>query len=349
MNLYSQVETNLTSEQIICDLRSDTVTKPCANMREAMANAIVGDDVYGDDPTVNHLEATLAEMLHKEAAMFVPSGTQSNLCAIMSHCGRGEEVIVGDQYHIYIDEAAGASVLAGAALFPVALGADHSISPASVKAAIKDDDPHCPISKLLSLENTVHGEAIALSTMQAASKAGRDAGLNVHLDGARFFNAITELGCQPHELADVADTVSVCLSKGLGTPMGSVLCGPKDLIARARRHRKILGGGMRQAGFAAAAGLYALEHNISRLKDDHAHAEALSTALNKLNCGEIQQHTNMVFFTPDIEDHTKLHDHMAQFGVKLGGQNPTIRLVLHRDVDDAALETCISGFTSFFA
>lgn len=349
MNQYAQVDTGLDPTQVICDLRSDTVTRPCADMRKAMANAEVGDDVYGDDPSINRLEATLAEMLGKDAAMFLPSGTQSNLCAIMAHCGRGEEIIVGDQYHVFIDEAAGASVLAGVALFPVKLEDDHSVSPAQIKAAIKDDDPHCPVSKLLSLENTVHGRAIDLATIKESAKAGRAAGLSVHLDGARFFNAVTALRCAPSELAGIADTVSVCLSKGLGTPLGSVLVGPKDLIARARRHRKILGGGMRQAGFAAAAGLFALEHTISRLSEDHQRAEQLASVLRSLGCGTVQQDTNIVFFTPDHEDHSPLHAHLASAGVKIGGQHPTIRMVMHRDVTDAAFDTCTTAFTQFYS
>lgn len=349
MNLYSQVETELEAANTVCDLRSDTVTRPCEDMRDAMVGAVVGDDVYGEDPTVNKLEQTLAEMLGKEAGMFVPSGTQSNLCSVMAHCGRGEEAIVGDQYHVFIDEAAGASVLAGVALFPVKLEDDHSVSPKSINGAIKDDDPHCPVSKLLCLENTVHGEAIAINKMKAASEAGRNAGLNVHLDGARFFNAVTALGCEPSDLANVADTVSVCLSKGLGTPMGSVLTGPKDLIQRARRNRKILGGGMRQAGFAAAAGLYALQNNIERLQEDHDRASHLASELRKMGCGSVRQDTNMVFFTPDIENHVALHTHLAKHGVKIGGQNPTIRMVLHKDVNDPALDTLLLGFREFFA
>ena len=349
MNLYSQVETDLEAANIVCDLRSDTVTRPCADMRRAMADAKVGDDVYGEDPTINRLEQTLADMLGKEAGMFVPSGTQSNLCSVMAHCGRGEEAIVGNQYHIFIDEAAGASVLAGVALFPVNLEKDHSISAKSVKHAIKDDDPHCPVSKLLCLENTVHGEAICLTKMQAASNAGRDGGLSVHLDGARLFNATTALRCAPNELAAIADTVSVCLSKGLGTPMGSVLTGPKDLIARARRNRKILGGGMRQAGFAAAAGLFALEHNIDRLEEDHQRASHLASELRSIQNGEVRHDTNMVFFTPEIDDHVSLHTHLASHGVKIGGQNPTIRMVMHKDIDDKALDACLKGMRSYFA
>lgn len=349
MNQYSQIETGVEGFDVICDLRSDTVTQPCADMRKAMAEAVVGDDVYGDDPTVNRLEKTVAEMLGKEAGLFLPSGTQSNLCAIMAHCGRGEEVIVGDQYHVFIDEAAGASVLAGVALFPLSLEEDQSMSPDKIRSAIKDDDPHCPVSKLLSLENTVHGEAIALDRMRACAEIGRQCGLDVHLDGARFFNAITELRCAPEELAGLADTVSVCLSKGLGTPLGSVLVGPNDLIARSRRHRKILGGGMRQAGFAAAAGLFALEHNIIRLAEDHDRASALANFLDELGAGKVARHTNMVFFTPDLADHTPLHAHLAKHSVKIGSQFPTIRMVLHKDVTDAALNTCKQGFQTFFS
>lgn len=347
MNLYSQVETDLDPMQIVCDLRSDTVTKPCAGMRKAMAEAEVGDDVYGEDPTVNRLEITLAEMLGKEAGLLLSSGTQSNLCAIMAHCGRGEEVIVGDQYHVYIDEAAGASVLAGVALFPVALAQDHSISPATVDGAVKEDDPHCPVSHLLSLENTVHGRSISLETIRASAEAGRKHGLSVHLDGARFFNAITDLQCKPKDLASAADTVSVCLSKGLGAPLGTVLVGPAKLIAKARRHRKILGGGMRQAGIVAAAGIYALEHNIERLAEDHQRAETLAGVLNDLDIGSVVHDTNMVFLTPNFADHTALHASLGKQGIKIGGQNPTIRMVLHKDVSDAALQTAIEAFTAF--
>ncbi|MEM7290854.1 MAG: low-specificity L-threonine aldolase [Pseudomonadota bacterium] len=348
MNLYSQATTQFDTTDTVCDLRSDTLTRPCEAMRAAMADAEVGDDVYGEDPSINRLEANLADMLGKEAGMFVPSGTQSNLAAIMAHCGRGEEAIVGDQYHCFIDEAAGASILGSVALFPVKIEEDHSIPAETVRSAIKDDDPHCPVSKLLCLENTVHGKAIPLEKIHAASNAARENGLSVHLDGARFFNAITELGCTPGDLANTADTVSVCLSKGLGAPMGSVLTGKRDLIARARRHRKILGGSMRQAGFAAAAGLFALEHNIGRLNEDHDRAVRLAEALRALNCGKVEQHTNMVFFTPEMQDHAPMHAHLAEQGIKIGGQSPTIRMVLHKDVNDDQLGSCVKAFQTSF-
>lgn len=257
-------------------------------------------------------------------------------------------MIVGNRYHVFIDEAAGASVLAGVALFPVALRGDGSLSPQSVAAAVKDDDPHCPVSKLLSLENTVHGKAIPLQVMQEVADAARANGLNIHLDGARFFNAVTAIGCEPKELARISDSVSVCLSKGLGAPLGSVLVGSRDLIARARRHRKILGGGMRQAGIFAAAGLFALDRNIERLADDHDRAARLAAGLKALGCGEVTSETNMVFFTPEQRDHVPLHEHLERQGVRIGRQYPTIRMVLHKDVNDEALETCLGAFQKYF-
>lgn len=334
--------------EVRCDLRSDTVTQPDAGMRAAMAAAEVGDDVYGDDPTVNRLEATVAERLGKEAALFVSSGTQSNLLALLAHCRRGEEVIVGAEYHIYADEAAGASVLGGIALCPVATDAMGETAPESVAAAIKEDDSHYAISRLLCLENTVHGRALSLDKMRAPAQVARDAGLAVHLDGARFFNAIAALECDATELASVADTVSVCLSKGLGAPVGSVLSGPKDLIASARRYRKMVGGGTRQAGVLAAAGLYALDNQAPKLGDDHARARDFAETLRALAVGGVDQQTNMVFFKPDNGDVHGLVEYLAGLGVRIGGQQPTIRLVIHRDSDDAALKIVLDGIRSFF-
>ncbi|MEO0729127.1 MAG: low-specificity L-threonine aldolase [Pseudomonadota bacterium] len=309
-----------------------------------MAAADVGDDVYGDDPTVNRLEATLAEMLGKDAAVFMPTGTQSNLAAVLAHCGRGEEVLVGDNYHIMCHEAAGASVLGGIALQPLATTPSGRVTPDTVTHAIKPDDAHCPMTRLLALENTVGGKAVPLAEMRAASDAAKAHGLAVHLDGARFFNAVTALSCAPHALAEIADTISVCLSKGLGCPVGSVLVGPGDIIRRARRNRKLLGGGLRQAGVLAAAGLFALENTVSRLTDDHERASALANALGAMGGGEVTHHTNMVFFTPARCDHHKLHDTLARFGIKAGAQSPTMRLVVHRDIDDIALNAAIAAF-----
>lgn len=334
--------------EVQCDLRSDTVTQPDAGMRAAMAAAEVGDDVYGDDPTVNRLEATMAERMGKEAGLYVSSGTQSNLLALLAHCRRGEEVIVGSEYHIYADEAAGASVLGGMSLCPVETESGGEIAPEVVRGAIKEDDSHYAVSRLLCLENTVHGRALSLDAMEAPAEVARAAGLSVHLDGARFFNAITALQCDATELSGVADTVSVCLSKGLGAPVGSVLSGPKDLIASARRYRKMVGGGMRQAGVLAAGGLYALEHQVPLLAADHARAGAFAAALRTLDVGGVDQRTNMVFFTPQAGDVDGLVDHLAGVGVRIGGQSPTIRLVVHRDADDVALDLAVSGIRSFY-
>ena len=333
----------------VCDLRSDTFTRPNAAMRAAIAAAAVGDDVYGEDPTVNRLEADMAARLGKEAGVFFSSGTQSNLAAIMAHCGRGDEVIVGDTYHVYADEAAGASVLAGVALCPIAVEENGEVTAASICAAIKDDDFHYATSRLLCLENTVNGMAIPLSKMQVAARAARDHGLSVHLDGARFFNAILGLGCSEIDLASVADTVSICLSKGLGAPVGAVLVGDTITMQKARRIRKLLGGGTRQAGILAAAGLHALDHNLTGLADDHRRALELAKALRDINAGTVQCNTNMVFLTPDAQKVGGLSEHMARAGVKIGTQSPTIRMVLHHDIDDTGLGTAIAAFDSFFS
>ena len=328
---------------IKADLRSDTVTQPCEAMRAAMAQAEVGDDVYGDDPSVNRLEASLAERLGKEAGLFVPSGTMSNLLAMLAHCGRGEEVIAGEAYHVIRYEAAGASVLGGVALHALPVAEDGALDAGEVSAAIKDDDSHHAISRLLSLENTHYGRVVPLTRMQEAVDAGRAGGLSLHLDGARFFNAITGLNCSETDLADPFDTVSVCLSKGLGAPIGSVLLGPRDLLAKARRMRKMLGGGMRQAGVLAAAGLFALEHNVSRLAEDHARAEALAAHLRALELGPVSHATNMVFLTPrDGLDLTRLGDH----GVRVSAPEPAMRLVMHRSLDDDAFNTVKEAFSA---
>lgn len=334
---------------VICDLRSDTVTCPDPAMRAAMARAEVGDDVYGEDTSIIALEHRMAGLLGKDAAVFMSSGTQSNLCAIMAHCGRGEELIVGDGYHIYCDEAAGASVLASVSMHPLPVMADGSVSPNAIAGAIKEDDPHNAISRLLCLENTFGGQAISLGQMRSAAQVAWDAGLSVHLDGARFFNAITDLECAPSDLAGCADSVSICFSKGLGAPVGSILVGSFDLVAKARRHRKILGGGMRQAGILAAAADYALDHHWPKLADDHERAAKLASALRALNVGDVTHGTNMIFFTPHADRHKELLAHLEARGVRIGGQTPSIRMVVHRDVDDAALEAAIDGFRSFYA
>ena len=348
MSVYSGMKAASPPANTICDLRSDTVTRPDAAMLRAIAGAEVGDDVYGEDPEVNRLQAETAELLGKEAGLFLPSGTQSNLVAVLSHCGRGDEVILGNAYHVFLHEAAGASVLGGVALCPVPVGPTGGVAPGDVTRAIKADDPHHPVSRLLSLENTVNGQAVPVADMRAATEAARAAGLSVHLDGARFFNAVTALGCAPADLAGLADTVSVCLSKGLGAPVGSVLVGPADLIARGLRLRKMLGGGMRQAGILAAAGRHALAHNRAGLTGDHTRAARLAKALGDLGVGQVSHATNMVFFTPAAGGHADLRVALASQGIVIGGQSPSIRMVLHRDVDDAALDRAIAAFRAYY-
>ncbi|WP_299694095.1 low-specificity L-threonine aldolase [uncultured Tateyamaria sp.] len=344
-NPYAQAA-NAGTTPILADLRSDTVTRPDAGMRAAMAEADVGDDVYGDDPTVNRLEAVMAERLGKEAALFVNSGTQSNFCAMLSHCARGEEIITARPYHVFKYEALGASVLGGIAFDAQDPAADGALDADVVTHTVKDDDSHHPITRLLSLENTHNGKAIPLSRMADAVDAGRAAGLSLHLDGARYYNAITALNCGETALADMFDTVSICLSKGLGAPVGSVLVGPTELIARARRWRKMLGGGTRQAGLLAAAGLYALDNNVTRLREDHARAEALADALRPF--GEVAQATNMIFFTPPGGVTSDLPTHMASHGVKLSGATGTTRFVVHKDVTDDGLQAAIDGFQRYW-
>jgi len=278
----------------------------------------------------------------------VPSGTQSNLAAAMAHCGRGEEIIVGGDYHVFHDEAKGTSVLGSISLHPLSVSADGALESDDVAAAVQADDSHYAVTRLLSLENTVSGRAVSLDRIAAPVAVARKNGLSVHLDGARFFNAVTALGCSPEDLSGHADTVSVCLSKGLGAPVGSVLVGRSDLIARARRIRKMLGGGMRQAGVLAAAGLFALDEVLPNLREDHARAEALAVALREMHAGDVEQATNMVFLTPRDEDATALHSHMAGLGILIGGQSPRIRMVLHRDVKDDDLGKVIAGFRSYF-
>ncbi len=331
------------------DLRSDTVTLPDEGMRRAMYEAELGDDVYGEDPSVNRLEETVAERLGKDAALFVSSGTMGNLTALLAHCGRGEEVIVGRGYHVAAYEAAGSSVLGGIAICPIPVEADGSLSPDRISAEVKPDDSHMPVSRLVGLENTHNGKALPLHRIAGSADAARTAGLSVHLDGARFFNAVASLGCAEQDLSDLVDTVSLCLSKGLGTPAGTVLAGPSDLVERARRYRKMLGGGMRQSGVLAAAGLYALEHNVERLADDHLRAARLAAMLKKAGAGTVQQSTNMVFLTPRDRLNDAFRAHMAGCGIIVGGSSTgAIRMVLHKDIDGPAIENILAGMVEFF-
>src|SRR5690606_31296849 len=261
------------------DFRSDTVTRPSAGMRAAMADAEVGDDVFGDDPSVNLLEQRMAGMVGKEAALFVPSGTQSNLLALMSHCGRGDEFIAGQKARLYLNEAGGAAVLGSIQPQPITHEPDGTMDLAAIEAAIKPDDSHFARTRVIALENTFGGKVLPMAYMDAVAEIARRHGLGLHLDGARAFNACVKLGLDIRDFAATFDTVSICLSKGLGAPVGSMLVGRADLIATARRHRKMLGGGMRQAGILAAAGLHALDHHVARLAEDHARATRLAEGL----------------------------------------------------------------------
>lgn len=334
------------------DFRSDTVTRPSAEMRSVMAAAEVGDDVLGDDPTVTRLEGKLAEMLQMEAAVFMPSGTQSNLAALMAHCERGDEYIAGQQAHCYVNEAGGAAVLASIQPQPLNNQPDGTIALSEIERAIKPDDAHFARTRLLALENTIGGKILPADYVGEALALARRHGLGCHLDGARLFNAAVGSGQEAAELVRGFDSVSVCLSKGLGAPVGSVLVGQKDLIKKARRHRKILGGGLRQAGILAAAGVYALDHNIDRLAEDHANAQLLAKGLSQFDALKVAPaQTNMVFVEVAEDVAQDFATHLASRGVKVlsnyAGRSQ--RWVLHMDVDKSAVEATLGVIGQFFA
>lgn len=323
------------------DLRSDTVTQPTAAMREAMMAAPLGDDVFGDDPTVNLLQQRIADRLGFEAALFVPSGTQGNLCAVLSHCQRGEEAIVGAQSHTYLYEAGGAAVFGSVQPQPIAHRPDGSLALEDIEAAIKPDDAHFARTRLLCLENTFHGKVLPLSYVEAATALARRHGLATHLDGARLFNAAVASGVNAREIAQHFDSVSVCFSKGLGAPVGSALCGSREFIARAHRWRKMAGGAMRQSGLLAAAALHALDHHVERLAEDHAKAKRLADGLRGLAGVMVEPpQTNMVFVELARERAAGVVDRLRERGVLCTGPNP-LRLVTHLDVGDDDIERAI--------
>ena len=334
----------------IIDLRSDTVTQPSRAMREAMLDAPVGDDVYGEDPTVNALQERLGAELGFQAGLFVPSGTQSNLLGLMAHCERGDEYLVGADAHTYKFEGGGAAVLGSIQPQPIAHQADGSLAIADLEAAVKPVDPHFARTRLLALENTWHGRALPREYVRQAQDFARRRGLGLHLDGARLFNAATAYGVPAREVAAGFDSVSVCFSKGLGTPVGSVLLGPTAFIDRARRWRKVTGGGWRQAGLLAAACLYALDHHVARLADDHARAERLAEGLRGLEGMTVDaQHTNMVFVRVPTDRLKALDAHLRAAQVRVSiGYLPTVRLVTHLDIDDDGVERTIAAFEGFF-
>lgn len=332
----------------IVDLRSDTVTRPSAAMYQAMREAPVGDDVYGEDETVNRLEASAAQLLGKQAGLFLSSATQANLAAMLTHNARGEEVLLGDCYHIFESEAGGTSALGGIIMHPLATDAAGGLSSAQVLAAIKQDDPHLPITRTLALENTVAGQVQDPLQHRRLAEAVREQGIRVHLDGARLMNAAVALALPAAEIVAPFDSVMLCLSKGLGAPVGAVLCGSDAFIARARRLRKMLGGGMRQAGVLAACGLYALENNIERLAQDHATAGRLAAGLAQIDGLPVSHETNMVFIEPRAQDLEPLQQHLRRQRVEIGRQSPRIRLVTHLDVDSDGIERAIAAFHSYF-
>ncbi len=343
----------------IIDLRSDTVTQPTAAMREAMFTAPLGDDVFGDDPSVNALQEKIAAMLGFEAALFVPTGTQSNLCAILAHCQRGDEYIVGQMNHCYRWEGGGAAVLGSVQPQPLSHQPDGTLALADIEAAIKPDDAHFARSRLLALENTLGGKLLPFGYVEKATRLAADKGLGRHLDGARLFNAAVAQAAQAgsdarseaRRMAQCFDSVSVCFSKGLGAPVGSALCGSREFIARAHRIRKMAGGAMRQSGLLAAAASHALDHHIDRLAQDHALARRLADGLAGLDGVRVEApHTNIVFV--DLEGAARersagLLPHLASQGVLATGLY-RLRFATHLDVDAAGVDRAVAAIRHFF-
>jgi len=334
------------------DLRSDTVTKPTPEMREAMAEAEVGDDVYGDDPTVNQLHVKAAEMLGKEAALFVPSGTMGNLLALLVHCSRGEEVICGDKSHIYVNEAGGMAALGGIYPHPVPNQKDGTLRLEDIRSSIQPDDSHRTITRLVCIENTQNmcgGVVLSVEYTKQVGQLAKEYGLKFHIDGARIFNAAAALNVDIKELVAPADSVMFCLSKGLVAPIGSMLVGSKEFIAKAHRLRKMLGGGMRQVGVMAAAGLVSLDKMTGRLKQDHARAKNLYEGLKQVKGLRLEAEpvSNMVYFS--LADHITLTENqicaeMKKYGVMVDWSAPRqFRLVTHYWVDDAGVEKTVKA------
>ena len=342
------------------DLRSDTVTRPTAAMRAAMFEAPLGDDVFGADPSVNALQEKIAALLGFEAALFVPTGTQSNLCAILAHCARGDEYIVGQQQHCYRWEGGGAAVLGSVQPQPIEHAEDGSLPLARIAAEIKPDDAHFARTRLLALENTLGGKLLPFDYVQAATQLAADRGLRRHLDGARLFNAATaqaeaqgtDVYAEARRIAQCFDSVSVCFSKGLGAPVGSALCGSREFIARAHRVRKMAGGGMRQAGLLAAAADHALDNHVARLREDHALARQLAQSLAGIPALRVEPpQTNIVFvdLLGDAADQgAALLAHLQAQGILATGLY-RLRFVTHLDVDAAAVVRAVAAIRAFFS
>lgn len=335
----------------LIDLRSDTVTKPSAEMLKAMMNASVGDDVFGEDPTVNLLEERIAELSGMAAAVFAPTGTQSNLLGLLAHCGRGDEYIVGQSAHTYMWEGGGAAVLGSIQPQPLDFNPDGTLDLEKVYLAIKPDDAHHARTKLLCLENTTGGKVLPLDYLEQIPQFCCENKLASHLDGARVFNAAVKLGIDLQTITKNFDSVSICLSKGLGTPMGSVLCGSTELIKEARKWRKMLGGGMRQAGIMAAAGIYALEHNIQRLAEDHTNAELLAHELAQVDEIEVVAvNTNIVFIKAAVR-YPELRASLFEQGIvlpKAANKAGLLRLTTHLDVNKSDVTKAITAIKHFY-
>ena len=344
----------------IVDLRSDTVTQPTVAMRDAMAAAPLGDDVFGDDPSVNALQEKIAAMLGFEAALFVPTGTQSNLCAILSHCQRGDEYIVGQYAHCYRWEGGGAAVFGSVQPQPLQHQPDGTLSLEEIEAAIKPNDAHFARTRLLALENTLGGKLLPFAYVQQATQLAASRGLVRHLDGARLFNAATAQAAlsgtdvreEARRIAGCFDSVSVCLSKGLGAPVGSLLCGSREFVARAHRIRKMAGGGMRQSGILAAAGIHALDHHVDRLARDHALAQRLAEGLAGVAYMQVEPpQTNILFVDllgPAKERSTELLEYLKARGILATGLY-RLRFVTHLDVDSEGIDRAIAAIGGFFA
>jgi threonine aldolase len=330
------------------DLRSDTVTKPVAEMKQAMFAAQLGDDVYGEDPSVNMLEKKAALLLGKEDAIFCSSGTQSNLIALMAHCDRGDEYIVGQDAHTYKYEAGGAAVLGSIQPQPILFDADGTLNLDTVKRVIKPDDNHFAKTKLLCLENTIGGKVLPLNYLNQAKELVDEYQLSFHLDGARLFNAVISQGVDVKKITTAFDSISICLSKGLGAPIGSVLVASSEIIAKARRIRKMLGGGMRQAGMLAAAGIYALDNHLQRLDDDHNNAQLLAKGLSAIEgitlhgCAQ----TNMLFLSAQRQP--QLIDFLADKNIIISN-GKVIRLVTHLDINSEDIVKVVTAVEEFYS
>ena len=333
------------------DLRSDTITRPTQAMRDAGLRAPVGDDVMGDDPTVNALQSRLASELGFESGLFVASGTQSNLLALMAHCERGDEYLVGSEAHTYKYEGGGAAVLGSIQPQPIPQSADGTLPLDLVAKAIKPiGDPHFAISRLLALENTWAGRVLPRDYIERAGELARARGLGFHLDGARLYNAAVAEGVEPREITRHFDSVSICFSKGLGAPIGSMLLGSSVLIDRARRWRKVVGGGWRQAGLLAAMANHALDHHVQRLADDHRRARELAQGLRGVPGVTVEgPHTNMVFITVPAESVPALDAHLRARQIRLAISKPEVRLVMHLNIGDDGVQRTVAAFEEFFA